>query len=78
VLWLLPLLTWGAPGTGLGIGDSLQIARVLVVFAVVLGLAARAELYGTTSPVDDRLDYGPRRVHGRSVESRAVPETLTS
>jgi hypothetical protein len=78
VLWLLPLLTWGAPGTGLGIGDSLQIARVLVVFAVVLGFAARAELDGTTSPVDDRLDYGPRRVQGRSVESRAVPETLTS
>ena len=42
-IWLLPLLTWGAPGTGLGIGDPLQILRVLGVFAIVLGVAARAE-----------------------------------
>ena len=42
-IWLLPLLTWGAPGTGLGIGDPLQILRVLGVFAIVLGVATRAE-----------------------------------
>lgn len=78
MIWLLPLLTWGAPGTGLGVGTPFQIARVLVVFAVLLGLAARAEREGTTSPVGDRLDYGPRRVQGRPAESRIVPETFTS
>jgi hypothetical protein len=78
MIWLLPLLTWGAPGTGLGVGDGFQIARVLVVFAVLLGLTARAERDGGTSLVDDRLDYGPGRVHARAVESRTVPETLTS
>ena len=43
VIWLVPLLTWGALGTGLGIGDPWNIARVLLIFAIVLGSAFRAE-----------------------------------
>ena len=35
-VWFLPLATWGLSGAGLGIGDPWDIARLLVVFAVVL------------------------------------------
>ena len=41
--WFLPLATWGAAGTGLGIGDPLDITRVLVVFALVAAACVRAE-----------------------------------
>ena len=43
LVWFLPLATWGAAGTGLGIGDSLDITRVLVVFALVAAVCVRAE-----------------------------------
>lgn len=42
-VWLLPLVTWGAAGTGIGIGDAIDTARVLLVFAIVFAIAARAE-----------------------------------
>ena len=57
-IWLLPLLTWGAPGTGLGIGDPLQILRVLGVFAIVLGVAAPRSMTLTAPPLRRRA---PRR-----------------
>jgi hypothetical protein len=38
-VWFLPLATWGLSGAGLGIGDAWDMARLLVVFAVVLGVA---------------------------------------
>jgi hypothetical protein len=41
--WFLPVATWGAAGTGLAIGNAFDIARVLSVFAVVFGIAFRAE-----------------------------------
>ena len=43
VVWFLPLATWGLRGAGLGIGDPSEIARLLIVFAVVLGVAFVAE-----------------------------------
>lgn len=58
-LWLLPLLTWGAPGTGIGIGDPFQIARVLGVFAILFTLAARAERRSQRS-ADALPDHAPR------------------
>ena len=42
-VWFLPLATWGLSGAGLGIGDPWDIARLLVVFAVVLAVAFRDE-----------------------------------
>jgi hypothetical protein len=42
--WILPIATWGAPGTGIGIGDPVDITRVLVVFAIVAAISLRAEL----------------------------------
>ncbi len=42
-IWFLPLATWGLSGAGLGIGDSWDIARLLVVFAVVFAVAFRDE-----------------------------------
>lgn len=54
-VWLLPLATWGAAGTGLGIGDPVDIARVLVAFAVVVAVCVRSE---------PRLEREPR---GRSI-----------
>jgi hypothetical protein len=49
-LWFLPLATWGLRGAGMGIGDAWDIARLLVVFAVVFGFAFASE---------------PDRQHGR-------------
>jgi hypothetical protein len=42
-VWFVPLATWGLSGAGLGIGDPWDIARLLLVFAVVLGVAFRDE-----------------------------------
>ncbi len=43
LIWLLPLVTWGLPSAGYGLGDALGTARVLAVFAVVLLYAAWRE-----------------------------------
>ncbi len=42
-VWFLPLATWGLPGAGLGIGDPAGMARLLLVFTVVLAVAERGE-----------------------------------
>ena len=42
-IWFLPLATWGLRGAGLHIGDPWDITRLLVVFALVLGVAFRDE-----------------------------------
>ena len=42
-VWFAPLATWGLEGAGLGIGDFWHSARLLGVFAVVLGVALAAE-----------------------------------
>jgi hypothetical protein len=42
-VWFLPLVTWGLRGAGLNIGDPWDIARLLVVFAVVFAVAFRDE-----------------------------------
>ena len=43
-LWFLPLATWGVEGAGIGIGDTVGSARVLIVFGVLLGLSFAEEL----------------------------------
>ena len=53
LIWLAPLLTWGAAGAGQGIGEPLDQLRVLAVFALVLAVASRARSEATwpmTSP----------------------------
>jgi hypothetical protein len=42
-VWFVPLATWGMSGAGLGIGDPWDIARLLLVFVVVLAVAFRDE-----------------------------------
>jgi hypothetical protein len=42
LVWLLPLLTWGLPSSGIAT-DEWGVGRVLVVFAVVLWTAVRLE-----------------------------------
>jgi hypothetical protein len=42
-IWFLPVATWGVAGTGLAIGDAVDIVRVLSVFGVVLAIAFRTE-----------------------------------
>ena len=42
-VWLVPLITWGAVGSGFGIGDPVDSARVLVAFGVVTAVCALAE-----------------------------------
>ncbi len=39
-VWFLPLATWGLQGAGFGIGDVWHTVRLLVVFAVVLGVTS--------------------------------------
>jgi Glycosyltransferase family 87 len=38
-IWFVPLATWGLKGAGLGIGDTADITRLLVVFALVFAVA---------------------------------------
>ncbi len=40
-VWFAPLATWGLEGAGLGIGDFWHSARLLGIFAIVLGVALR-------------------------------------
>jgi hypothetical protein len=42
LVWLLPLLTWGLPSSGIAT-DPWGVGRVLVVFAAVFVVAARNE-----------------------------------
>ena len=43
VVWFAPLLTWGLPSSGIATDPVSGVARVLVVFAVVLSAAAARE-----------------------------------
>ena len=43
LVWFLPLATWGLRGAGLGIGDPTEIARLLLVFVIVFGVAFHGE-----------------------------------
>ena len=42
-IWFLPLVTWGLEGAGMNIGDVPSTLRLLLVFAVVLGVAFQGE-----------------------------------
>ena len=42
-IWFLPLVTWGLEGAGMNFGDVPSTLRLLLVFAVVLGVAFKAE-----------------------------------
>jgi hypothetical protein len=42
-VWFLPLATWGMSGAGFGTGDAGEIARLLLVFAVVFAVAFHRE-----------------------------------
>jgi len=42
-IWFLPLVTWGLEGAGMNIGDVPSTVRLLLVFAVVLGVAFKGE-----------------------------------
>ena len=43
LVWFLPLVTWGLPSSGIATDPWWGVARVLVVYAVVLLVAARGE-----------------------------------
>jgi hypothetical protein len=49
-IWFLPLVTWGAQGAGIGIGDVSTNIRVLVPFAVVFAVAFRGERSRAAKP----------------------------
>ena len=51
--WFLPLATWGLQGAGFGIGDVWHSVRLLVVFAVVLGVTFADERTATGLAPDD-------------------------
>jgi uncharacterized membrane protein len=42
-VWFLPLVTWGLPSSGIATDEVWGVGRVLVVFAAVLWVSARAE-----------------------------------
>lgn len=50
VVWFLPLLTWGLPSSGIATDPVWGVARVLVVFAAVLLVAARDEHAALRAP----------------------------
>jgi hypothetical protein len=47
LVWFLPLVTWGLPSSGIATDPVWGVARVLIVFAVVLLAAARGERTST-------------------------------
>jgi hypothetical protein len=49
-IWFLPLVTWGAQGAGIGIGDASTNIRVLVAFAVVFAVAFRGDRSRAAEP----------------------------
>jgi hypothetical protein len=53
-VWFLPLATWGMSGAGYETGDVAEIARLLVVFAVVFGIAFRGERAVDTEGAEHR------------------------
>ena len=55
-IWFLPIATWGLEGAGIGIGDVSDIARLLLVFAVVFGSRSH-----TTSRAWRATGAGPAR-----------------
>lgn len=68
LVWCVPWLTVGLEGGGLEIGDVAGTLRVLVAFAIVLGVATTAEIRGTDrlgdrpfEPVNLRRDHSPAR-----------------
>jgi hypothetical protein len=63
-VWLVPLATVGLEGAGLAIGDALGTARVLGAFAVVLGVAFRAERALTHEGVRSSVAAGAVRPAG--------------
>jgi len=54
-VWPLPVLTFGIPSSGAGLGETTQTLRVLAVFGVVVWYAARREgrLAGAVAPHGD-------------------------
>ena len=62
-IWFLPLVTWGLEGAGMDIGDVPSTVRLLLVFAVVLGVAFKAERDAGEAP--------RRRSHDRGDSPRA-------
>ena len=86
-VWFLPLATWGLRGAGYGIGDPWDIARLLLVFALVFAVAFRnePERRGSLFPYDrttglSALDAGlaPSRPSGSTTKgaSRAPSVSL--
>jgi hypothetical protein len=61
-IWLLPLVTWGLPSAGYGLGDPLETARVLAVFGSVLLYAAWCETrHGAPRPIAGSPAAAPAR-----------------
>ncbi len=52
LVWFLPLLTWGLPSSGIAADPIWGVARVLLVYGIVLLVSARAE--PTSAPVRRR------------------------
>lgn len=51
-VWLLPLLTWGLPSSGIATDPVWGVGRVLIVFSVVLLVAAKLEIEPSSRTAD--------------------------
>jgi Glycosyltransferase family 87 len=59
LVWVAPIATWGLLSAGVGAGNGWGSARVLIVFALVLGVVVGAERHGDTNADDHRaVDVG--------------------
>jgi hypothetical protein len=71
-IWFLPIATWGLEGAGIGIGDVPDIARLLVVYALVFWVAFSHDLaVWRAAPAEARRARAPqaRAPIGRSSET---------
>ena len=72
IVWLVPLVTWGLPSSGIGAGTTWGITRALVAFTIVFAVAVRSERH----PVRDGHGHPAtvRRGTNRGFEPRSSPD----
>ncbi len=72
-VWFAPLATWGLLSAGIGAGNGWGSARVLIVFAIVLGVVVRAERADDAPGLHENATVEPP--HGRRIGSRPSPDS---
>ena len=72
IVWLVPLVTWGLPSSGIGAGTAWGVTRALVAFTIVFAVIVRAEREATRDAGNHAATV--RGVANRRLEPRSSPD----